>query len=566
MRDGYTFKRWTTDKDGFDAYDFTTQVTSDMTLYAQWTKNPEPEPTKIEKPTMTPVTGLVYNGKRQTGMIVKESQYYTVSETSATNADSYTCTVSLNDKKNYVWEDGTTDDLTLDWMIAPKTVTITVHDASMIAGDPVPEFSGEVTGVVDGDDLMIGYFLDSQADTKKPGKYKIYAGWDVENPNYEVTSHNGTLTVSKDPAPQMLTVTFEANGGTLSGDAHQTVEKGKKATKPSNPTREGYSFDGWYTAPEGGDKYTFEETVEENLTLYAHWTKNVTVVPYPEVEETTFEYNGATQTLKVPASDYYAIDSSSVTSAKDAGLYKVKITLNEDCVWEDGTRVDCYIFWSITQKHATIDVDDATMVAGAEVPTFTGTVTGVCDGDDLQVAYKLADGADTTKAGKYKIQATFTDQQSNYIVAITEGTLTVTKAPEPTKTYQVIFNGNSGTIEGEAGMAVEVKAGECVEDPGTPVRDGYTFDGWYTAEEGGEKFDFATAITADTSLYAHWTKKAEPVGPVTPDPSDPSSPSSPSSDGKIPQTGDASAPVIAALGLAGVAIAGTGLALNKRKQ
>ena len=42
----------------------------------------------------------------------------------------------------------------------------------------------------------------------------------------------------------------------------------------------------------------------------------------------------------------------------------------------------------------------------------------------------------------------------------------------------------------------------------TPTRDGYTFDGWYTEEEGGTQVTNSTTFTArnnDTTLYAHWT-------------------------------------------------------------
>lgn len=37
-----------------------------------------------------------------------------------------------------------------------------------------------------------------------------------------------------------------------------------------------------------------------------------------------------------------------------------------------------------------------------------------------------------------------------------------------------------------------------------PVRDGYTFDGWYTQSEGGQKVDSSTLFTGDKELFAHW--------------------------------------------------------------
>ena len=40
----------------------------------------------------------------------------------------------------------------------------------------------------------------------------------------------------------------------------------------------------------------------------------------------------------------------------------------------------------------------------------------------------------------------------------------------------------------------------------TPTRSGYTFDGWYTAKDGGTKVSESLKVTANITLYAHWTK------------------------------------------------------------
>lgn len=67
---------------------------------------------------------LTYNGKSQTGVPADEN--YTATGNTATNAGSYETTVSLKDKANYIWEDGTTDDKTVKWSIAPKKITPTM--------------------------------------------------------------------------------------------------------------------------------------------------------------------------------------------------------------------------------------------------------------------------------------------------------------------------------------------------------------------------------------------------------------------------------------------------------
>lgn len=42
------------------------------------------------------------------------------------------------------------------------------------------------------------------------------------------------------------------------------------------PTKAGYTFDGWYTAPIGGTKITSSTkvTITSNQNLYSHWTEN----------------------------------------------------------------------------------------------------------------------------------------------------------------------------------------------------------------------------------------------------------------------------------------------------
>ena len=66
------------------------------------------------------------------------------------------------------------------------------------------------------------------------------------------------------------TITLDANGGTVSSDSLVT-ENGKLAILPT-PTRNGYQFDGWYTAKSGGTEITEDTVFEADTTVYAHWT------------------------------------------------------------------------------------------------------------------------------------------------------------------------------------------------------------------------------------------------------------------------------------------------------
>lgn len=65
---------------------------------------------------------------------------------------------------------------------------------------------------------------------------------------------------------QYYSVDFDSQGG--SNVRSQVVLPGGLLTQPSNPTKSGYTFDGWYY---NGAKFNFATTVNENMTLVASW-------------------------------------------------------------------------------------------------------------------------------------------------------------------------------------------------------------------------------------------------------------------------------------------------------
>ena len=69
------------------------------------------------------------------------------------------------------------------------------------------------------------------------------------------------------------TVTFDANGGTVSTASKIVIQSDAYGDLPT-PTRDGYRFDGWYTAASGGSQVTKDTkvTATANHTLYTHWT------------------------------------------------------------------------------------------------------------------------------------------------------------------------------------------------------------------------------------------------------------------------------------------------------
>lgn len=73
----------------------------------------------------------------------------------------------------------------------------------------------------------------------------------------------------------VFTVSFNANGGDCS-DLDKTVVYGTALGALPAPTRDYYTFNGWYTAADGGEKVTADTIFNstEAVTYYAHWTLN----------------------------------------------------------------------------------------------------------------------------------------------------------------------------------------------------------------------------------------------------------------------------------------------------
>lgn len=81
---------------------------------------------------------------------------------------------------------------------------------------------------------------------------------------------NTTNNTKPAPVAKKYTVTFNSDGGTTIKS--QTITEGNKVVKPSDPSKEGYTFKGWQL---NGQSYNFNSAVNGNITLKAVWEQNV---------------------------------------------------------------------------------------------------------------------------------------------------------------------------------------------------------------------------------------------------------------------------------------------------
>lgn len=93
-----------------------------------------------------------------------------------------------------------------------------------------------------------------------------------------VISQTARLSVMN--AVKKCTVTFDSQGGTLVDAITHIVENTKIASLPTPPTRDNFTFLGWYTEPGGQGRIFNENTIiNEDMTVYAYWLLQTAAVP-----------------------------------------------------------------------------------------------------------------------------------------------------------------------------------------------------------------------------------------------------------------------------------------------
>lgn len=229
----------------------------------------------------------------------------------------------------------------------------------------------------------------------KPDDNSIAAGYKVKDLG------NGIYKVID---ADIHTITFDANGGSCDTATADTNGDGVLTALPT-ATRNGYTFDGWFTAADGGEQVKEDHVFSADTTLYAHWTKissgggsTVTPAPTPEPEEpsdseeTVTNPDGSTTTT-ITKED----GSSSATTVGTDGKVESEVTVSKDAVDNaDGSAVTLPMpevaVTSDKDTAATVTVNlpskDATKVEVPVKDVTAGTVAVLVDADGNETVIK----------------------------------------------------------------------------------------------------------------------------------------------------------------------------------
>lgn len=116
-------------------------------------------------------------------------------------------------------------------------------------------------------------------------------------------------------ADNIKTITFDSCGGTLISSKTIILTNGEFTIPATNedgsayletPSLDYYTFVGWFTAKDGGNKISVGSIVSSDITLYAHWTPNTYQIVYEWTHSENSEYDFSSADIICPLDEYKA--------------------------------------------------------------------------------------------------------------------------------------------------------------------------------------------------------------------------------------------------------------------
>ena len=417
---------------------------------------------------------------------------------------------------------------------ATVTLTNTADSTKTYTGTTDINGSYTITGVPDG-----SYTVSITKGSEAYGS----TGITVNGSNVSGGSGNISVTIPG------CTVTYDgngSNGGTVPADsASYKKEAYARVVGKGSLARDGYSFTGWNTAPDGsGASYKVNDTfaIKGNVTLYAQWkvidsaqvpvftgsnvrgmeavtkgaitiTLSVTVAAVTDGGTITYQwYQSATNStaggIPIPGETgpsytplnstagttyYYVVVTNTAASvpasSNTSGMKEVIVLDNPAAAYNVSTS-------SALLLNITLSTPSA-----IQYQNYTTTISAD-SGYTLPNGIVVAMGGITLIPGVDYIYSMTSPTTGTVTVYNVTGEISITAAgvPIPTGTYTISFNSNGADA---AVTAISTTCGAIIVLP-TPAKTGYIFGGWYRDSSFATSYHSATMGKEDITLYAKW--------------------------------------------------------------
>ena len=509
-RTGYDFAGWYTEAEGGTLIQtgMSFVQTEDSTLYAHW--NAQRFKVSFDS---NPGSGSSVPTTAEAIEVTYDKTYGSLPEVTR---EGYTFDGWHMEDFTKILEDSVvdiTEDITLQAWWEPNSYKVTFHANN-------GKFTDDTTDQVK-DQIFNGAYQLPE-DPVRTG-YTFLGWYTGESDGDQVVASDAVITAKDNDLyahwmPNTYTVAFDANGGSGEMASQDFSYDEVLALRDNNFERTGYIFEGWAVEKNGTASYQDEEKVSNltnvqgaTVTLYAVW-KAITykVVFYPnggsgsQMASQNFTYDEAEKELSANSytrTGYTFAGWATTEDAADAEYTdKQKV---QNLLDEDGQTITLYAVWKADSYTVSFDPNE-----------------GSGDTEDITVTYGKAYGKlpDVSRTG-YQFAGWYTDKEEGTEIteeSIVEITADVTLYAHWTANkFTVSFDTNkgSGSSTPTTVSSINVNYGDSYGNLPVTGRDGYTFNGWYTASSGGTEVKAATkvSLTADQTLYAHWTANSYTV-------------------------------------------------------
>lgn len=495
----YTFKGWFTATTGGTQISASTTVTGNVTYYAQWTATlrsytatfngnggDTPSPSTITK---------TYGSELGTLPTCSRTGYTFLGwYTASSGGTKISSTTKIIGTVTYYAQ----------WSINSYTLTYNVNGGNAVSPTSKSVQYGSTYGTLPTPTKN----SDAEFTYAFAGWYTAASGGTQVTANTTMGAGNTTIYAHWTATRRNYTINYQTTYGSLNRTS-QSVAYGSKGsctlTMPSNDAQYTYTFQGWYTAANGGgtkvgSSLTLETpSVTGAATYYAYVTRSTKSYTHTfnsngggivSPSTITKAYNTALGTLPTVSRTGYTFVGWFDTSAASGGTQATTTTkVTETKTW--------YARWSINSYTFTFDKNGgntpSTTTITKEYNTVIGTLPTCTRNADNTYTYAFAGWFDTSaSSGGTKLTTT---------TNVTSNKTWYARWTATYKNYTVTWNGNGGT---PSKSSSSFHYNDALGTLPTATRTGYTFKGWSTSASGSVNVSTTTKVTGNVTYYAIW--------------------------------------------------------------